>query len=56
MSETLKPDAQFEELNIASPLEQADNANANELSHELPVEETENEVPAANDGESDNNC
>lgn len=55
MSETLKPDAQFEELNIAPSLEQADNATANELSHELPVEETENEVPAANDGESDNN-
>lgn len=54
MSETLKPDAQLEEQNIAKTPEQADNAATTELSHEQPVEETVVEAPAAAEGESDN--
>ena len=54
MSETLKPDAMPEEQNIANTLEQADHASMTELSNEQPAPETEIEIPAAQEEESDN--
>lgn len=54
MSETLKPDAQLEEQNIANTPEQADNAATTEFSNEQPAPETVEEIPAVQDEESDN--
>ncbi|MBO7290215.1 MAG: DUF349 domain-containing protein [Bacteroidaceae bacterium] len=54
MSETLKPDAQFEEQNIVNTPEQADNAATTEFSNEQPALETEVETPATQNGESEN--
>lgn len=54
MSETLKPDAQLEEQNIAKTPEQADNAATTEFSNEQPAPETVEEIPAVQDEESDN--
>ena len=54
MSETLKPDAQLEEQNIAKTPEQADNAATTEFSNEQPALETVEEIPARQDEESEN--
>ena len=54
MSETLKPDAQFEEQNIVNTPEQADNAATTEFSNEQPAPETVEETPAVQDEESSN--
>ena len=54
MSETLKPDAQFEEQNIVNTPEQADNAAMTEFSNEQPAPETVEETPAVQDEESSN--
>ena len=54
MSETLKPDAMPQEQNIVNTLEQADHASMTELSNEQPAPETEIEIPAAQEEESDN--
>ena len=54
MSETLKPDVQFDEQNIVNTPEQADNAATTEFSNEQPAPETVMETPAAQDVESEN--
>ena len=54
MSETLKPDVQFDEQNIVNTPEQADNAATTEFSNEQPAPETVMETPAAHGEESEN--
>lgn len=54
MSETLKPDVQFDEQNIVNTPEQADNAATTEFSNEQPAPETEMETPATQGEESEN--
>ena len=54
MSETLKPDVQFDEQNIVNTPEQADNAATTEFSNEQPAPETVMETPAAQGEESEN--
>ena len=54
MSETLKPDVQFDEQNIVHTPEQADNAATTEFSNEQPAPETEMETPATQGEESEN--
>ena len=54
MSETLKPDAQLEEQNIVRTPEQADNAAMTEFSNEQPAQETEVEILATQEEDSEN--
>ena len=54
MSETLKPDALLEEQNIVRTPEQADNAAMTEFSNEQPAQETEVEILATQEEDSEN--